>query len=323
MIPGLALSLALACLAWFLGFSMPIVGAPIVGILLGMGVAFWKRPPTFEAGIRAAGKTGLKAAIILLGFGMNLGNVARAGVDSLLVLCFTLLAAFLTALLASRLLGLRGNQPILIAFGTAICGGSAIAAVAPIVEASDEEVAHAISTIFLFNVLAVFLFPALGHLIGLGDRGFGLWAGTAINDTSSVVAAAYSWSDSAGAYATVVKLTRTLFIIPLTLGLALLRNRGFAGAGSGFHAGKVFPWFVVGFLASSLARTLGLIPDSLSDSLAVGGKFLIVVAMAAIGLNTDLVKLLRNGRKPIVLGLACWAAVALTSLAAQGLTGTW
>ena len=139
---------------------------------------------------------------------------------------FTLTAAFGTAYLVGRALGLDKNTKILIGVGTSICGGSAIAATAPVIEADDKEVAFAISTIFLFNIIAVFVFPALGHLFKMSEDQFGLWAGTAINDTSSVVAAAFSYSDQAGRYATIVKLTRTLMIIPITLVLAFTRRHG-------------------------------------------------------------------------------------------------
>jgi len=147
-------------------------------------------------------------------------------------------------------LGLDANTKILIGVGTSICGGSAIAATAPVIEADDKEVAFAISTIFLFNIIAVFVFPALGHLMKMSDDQFGLWAGTAINDTSSVVAAAFSYSDSAGRYATIVKLTRTLMIIPVTLVLAFSRKRGAGKNAGSVELGKIFPWFVLGFLAA-------------------------------------------------------------------------
>jgi uncharacterized membrane protein YadS len=369
---GIGLSLLAALAAWTAGRALPVIGGPVFGILFGMVLAFWKRPPRFQKGIQFSSKKLLQAAIVLLGFEMDLASVARTGAESLLVLVFTLLAAFLAALFLSRFLRVGGRTAVLIGVGTAICGGSAIAAVSPIVEARDEEVAHAISTIFLFNVVAVFLFPFLGRLLGLSDHGFGLWAGTAINDTSSVVAAGYSYSDAAGSYATIVKLTRTLLIIPVCLVLAFAKRRRAApaggaaleaagtaqdaapaggaaleaasavggaaqeaapaggaaqaapaGRGGAFSFAKVFPWFVLGFLLASVARTTGLLPAGLPAFLGASGKFLIIVAMSAIGLNTNLVRLLRNGARPIALGLGCWAAVALVSLAVQRLAGGW
>jgi len=320
-LPGVGLALAVAVPAWMLGRHLPLVGGPVCAILLGMLLAFWPRPGRFAPGLRFCARKLLQAAIILLGFEMNLDNVWNVGTQSLLVMFFTLSASFLAAWLAGRLLRLEGNTAILVGVGTAICGGSAIAATAPVIRAGEKEVSYSISTIFLFNVAAVFLFPLAGHLLGMSDTGFGMWAGTAINDTSSVVAAGYSYSDAAGDFATIVKLTRTLMIVPVTLVLALYTAR--RSAGSGFSFVRVFPWFVLGFLGASLVRTLGVVSPALGAGLAQTGKFAIVTAMAAIGLNSDLRQMARNGLRPLVLGLACWGAVAFTSLLAQNLIGLW
>jgi len=316
---GALLTLALAIPAWLLGKLVPIVGAPIFAILIGMLLSFIKRPIYLEQGIRFSSKKILQYSIVFLGFSLDLGVVARVGLQSLSVMLFTLTAAFATAYLVGRALGLDANTKILIGVGTSICGGSAIAATAPVIEADDKEVAFAISTIFLFNIIAVFVFPALGHLMKMSDDQFGLWAGTAINDTSSVVAAAFSYSDSAGRYATIVKLTRTLMIIPVTLVLAFSRKRGAGKNAGSVELGKIFPWFVLGFLAASLIRTIGALPSEFYPVLNDVGKFGICAAMVAIGLNTKPRELIENGMRPILLGLACWAAVALVSLAVQGI----
>jgi uncharacterized integral membrane protein (TIGR00698 family) len=321
---GVLLTVVLAIPAWLLGKLVPVVGAPIFAILIGMLLSFVKRPLYLDQGIRFSGKKILQYSIVFLGFSLDLGVVVRVGTQSLAVMLFTLAAAFTTAYLVGKALALDANAKILIGVGTAICGGSAIAATAPIIEADDKEVAFAISTIFLFNIIAVFIFPALGHLMKMSDDQFGLWAGTAINDTSSVVAAAFSYSDQAGRYATIVKLTRTLMIIPITLVLAFSRKRGAGkhggtvGAAGGFHFARIFPWFVLGFLATSLVRTVGLLPSGSYSILNDIGKFGICVAMVAIGLNTKPREFIQNGARPILLGLACWAAVALVSLAVQG-----
>ncbi len=315
---GISIAFVLAVPAWLLGGLVPIVGAPVFAILIGMALSFVKRPAVLEGGIRFSGKLVLQYSIIFLGFSLDLGVVLRVGAQSLGVMLFTLSAAFVTAYLAGRALRLDTNLKILIGVGTSICGGSAIAATAPVIGASDEDVTFSISTIFLFNVIAVFLFPALGHLMRMSSNAFGLWAGTAINDTSSVVAAAFSYGDAAGRFATVVKLTRTLMIIPVTLALASVRARGAKAQRAHVHIVKIIPWFVLGFLAASLVRSASLLPDAASSALTEIGKFGICVAMAAIGLNANPVKLLRNGVRPILLGLACWAAVALVSLAVQG-----
>lgn len=321
-IPGLLLTTVIALPAWYLGKAVPIIGGPVFGILLGILLAFYKRPAVLEGGIKFTSKKILQAAIILLGFEMNLYNIFKVGSQSLVVMLFTLTAAFLTAWLVGRGLRLQGNTATLIGVGTAICGGSAIAATAPVIKADDKEIAYSISTIFLFNIAAVFLFPLLGHLLHMNDTGFGIWAGTAINDTSSVVAAGYSYSDAAGSLATIVKLTRTLMIIPITLVLGIITSRKTAQQSS-FQLAKIFPWFVLGFLAAAILNTIGLLSAETAKQLAQLGKFFIVMAMTAIGLNTNIKQLIGNGIRPIILGLCCWASVALTSLLVQYFMHLW
>ena len=308
--------------AWLLGTFIPLVGGPVFGILLGMIAACWKRPKTYDAGIHFAAKSLLQISIILLGFEMNLYNVFKVGSQSLYIIFFTLTTAFITAWLVGRYLNLPANTSILIGIGTAICGGSAIAAAAPVLSASDKDVAYSISTIFLFNIAAVFIFPFAGHLLGMSDIGFGMWAGTAINDTSSVVAAGYSYSNEAGNFATIVKLTRSLMIIPLTLALAIYTARKNANH-THFSVFTIFPWFILGFLVASIISTTGFISPSICKTLAQTGKFFIIMALTAIGLNTHLKHLISNGIKPILLGLSCWLAVALVSLVAQHYLLIW
>lgn len=213
---------------------------------------------------------------------------------------------------------LDGNTKTLIGVGSCICGGSAIAATAPVINASDEEVAHSISTIFLFNVIAAFLFPFLGHVFHMSDQSFGLWAGTAVNDTSSVVAAGYSFSNAAGNLAVIVKLTRTLMIVPITLILAVYTSKKSASGKKGnYNFVKIFPWFVLGFVAASVVNTFFKLPSGMGSFLSQAGKFMIVMAMASIGLNTNIVKLIKNGARPILLGFICWVVLSLTSLGVQ------
>ena len=328
MISGLLTCFIIAIPAWALGKLFPIIGGPVFGILFGIILAFFKRPEKLEKGIKYTSKAILQYSIILLGFEMNLFNIIKVGGQSLLVMIFTLSASFLTAFFVGKALKIDGKTTTLIGVGTSICGGSAIAATAPVIRAEDEDVAQAISTIFLFNIIAGFIFPALGHMIGLSDVGFGMWAGTAINDTSSVVAAGASWSSAAGnntalAFATIVKLTRTLMIVPITLVLAIYTSRKIARENSteGFSFTKVFPWFVLGFVLTAILNTFLPIPDDFSALLVQIGKFMIVMAMTAIGLNTNLKKLLTNGIKPIGLGLCCWFMVAVVSLIVQRVIG--
>jgi uncharacterized integral membrane protein (TIGR00698 family) len=315
--PGVALALLIALPSWFLGRSIPIVGAPIFAIGIGMALSFLRRPQSLEIGLAFTGKKVLQYSIVFLGFGLDLGVVARVGVESLSVMVFTIAAALITAFFLGKLLRLDPKINILVGVGTAICGGSAIAAAAPVIDANEDEVAFSISTIFLFNIIAVFLFPLLGRLMGMSQHSFGLWAGTAVNDTSSVVAAAFSYGDEAGRYATVVKLTRTLMIIPITLALAFRQwKRGMTHGGS-LGLGRIVPWFVLAFLAASLVRTAFGIRAESASTLSEIGKLGICVAMAAIGLRSNPIKLVRKGARPILLGLACWAVVAMVGLAVQ------
>lgn len=317
-LPGILLAFAIAAPAWLLGTRIPVIGAPVLGILIGILLSGWKRPDIFKTGIAYTSKKILQYSIILLGFDMNLFQIINTGRETIILLAFTLTATFLTAAIAGRALKVNTNSKILIGVGSAICGGSAIAATAPVIKAKDEEIAQAISTIFLFNVIAAFLFPFIGHVLNLNDHTFGLWAGTAINDTSSVVAAGFSFSDAAGSLAVIVKLTRTLMIIPVTLVLAFFTSRkSLKEEKSDYNILKIFPWFVIGFLLAAVLNTFAPIPDEVSLSLTKMGKFLIVMAMASIGLNTDIIKLIKNGARPILLGLVCWFVLALTSLTVQ------
>lgn len=319
-LPGIALAAVIAVPAWLIGKMVPVVGSPVLGILFGMLLAFWKRPRLLNEGIGYTSKKLLQYSIILLGFDMNLFNVFAVGKQTLVLMAFTLTAAFLTAFFAGKLLKIDGNTKTLIGVGSAICGGSAIAATAPVIHADNEEVARSISTIFLFNVIAAFLFPFLGHAFGMSDRSFGLWAGTAVNDTSSVVAAGYTFSSAAGDLAVIVKLTRTLMIVPVTLVLALYTGKKDAGKREGgYSLRRIFPWFVLGFVAASVVNTFAALPAGMGGFLSQAGKFMIVMAMAAIGLNTNLVKLVKSGGRPILLGLICWAVLAATSLGVQRL----
>ena len=317
------LSLAIAAVGFIVGRLTPVVGGAVFSIGLGICAAsIWKRPALFNPGIRFTSRTVLQAAVILLGFEMSISNVLVVGRQSFSLILVTILTAFATVFLAGWMLKVKGTLQILIGAGTAICGGSAIAAASSAIQAEDQDISYSISTIFLFNVLAVFIFPPLGRMLGLSDSGFGMWAGTAINDTSSVVAASYAFSDAAGGFATVVKLTRSLMIVPITLLLAI----GYAGRNGGGNlasAFKAFPWFVVGFLGAAVIRSLNLIPVELAQNLVWVGKFLIMGAMAAIGLNTNLQKFITAGPRALALGGITWLAVMLSSLAIQITGNMW
>ena len=321
--PGLILAIVVALVALGLGRLMPLVGGPVFGIVLGILIRNLVAPGVqFTPGIQFAGKQILQWSIIALGFGLSLNQVAKTGLESLSVTLVTMTVAFLAAWGLGRALKVRDKLKILIGVGTAICGGSAIAAVTPIIKPDENDTAFAISTIFLFNLVAVLLFPLLGHLLHLSDLGFGLWAGTAINDTSSVVAAGYSFSKEAGDYATIVKLTRATLIIPVCLVLAFaVAWREKKKGSSDFSLRRIFPWFILWFLVASALRTAGLVPAAALPAIHVLAEFLIIVALTAIGLSANLRKMASTGLRPILLGLGVWAAVSISSLLVQLVIG--
>lgn len=228
--PRFLLCLIIAIPCWLLGMVLPIVGGPVFAILAGMVIAlFYKQKTATQAGITYTSKKILQLAVILLGFGLNLSEIARVGASSLPIIISTISTSLLMSFLLYKLMRTSANISVLVGVGSSICGGSAIAATAPVIGADDEEIAQSISVIFLFNVIAALVFPTLGGMFGLSNEGFGLFAGTAVNDTSSVTAAASAWDGMhPGAntleQATIVKLTRTLAIIPITLILALWRT---------------------------------------------------------------------------------------------------
>ena len=317
--PGILACLCIAVPAWFLGRTFEVVGGPVFAILLGMVMAlFWKEQGRARAGITFTSKKILQLAVVLLGFGMNLSSVAKVGAQSLPIILSTITTSLVAAFVLHKLLHMDAKISTLIGVGSSICGGSAIAATAPVIGADDEEIAQSISVIFLFNVLAALTFPTLGGMLGLSNEGFGLFAGTAVNDTSYVTAAAAAWDGIHGSNtldtAAIVKMTRTLAIIPITLVLAFLRTRqeekSVRGTGVTVSLKKIFPWFVLFFVLASVVTTLLPLPAAVTGFLKSASKFFIVMAMAAIGLNTDVVKLVRTGGKPIFMGFCCWVAIA-------------
>ncbi|WP_244834062.1 YeiH family protein [Clostridium sp. BJN0001] len=323
---GIALSFLIGLVAWFLGKQFSIIGGPVFGIILGLIIAFIPRKEYFETGIKFTSKKILQYAIVLLGFSMNLYQIYRVGSQSLIIIVSTISTSLIVSYVFSRIMKIESNTAILIGVGSSICGGSAIAATAPVIDADDSDIARSISVIFLFNIIAAFAFPIIGSMFHFSDTGFGMWAGTAINDTSSVVAAGETWSSMYGNnvalnYATIVKLTRTLAIIPITLFLAFYRSKKQVATSVKFT--KVFPWFVLFFLLASVLSTFLNLSVSITKPLTELGKFCITMAMGAIGLNTNIVKLIKTGGKPIILGLFCWIAIIFVSLFMQHLLHIW
>ena len=305
--PGIALAAVLAIPCYFAGTLLPVVGGPVFGILLGMIIAvFWRnRPDTVQKGIQFTSKKILQYAVILLGFGLNLMQIAQVGVTSLPVICSTIATSLIVGYVGCKLMRVPGKTATLVAVGSSICGGSAIAATAPVIKADDEEVAQSISVIFLFNVIAALIFPTLGTLLGMTNDGFGLFAGTAVNDTSSVTAAAAAWDgmhegSNALDYATIVKLTRTLAIIPITLVLAFWgihkakKDAAQQGEGKlgGFSLKRAFPMFILWFLVAACITTIcsaAGVDAEVFSPLKWLSKYFIIMAMLCIGLNTDIV----------------------------------
>lgn len=321
---GLLLAAGLAVVSTILGKWLPTVGGPVFAILLGLAIRnSMGMVPVFQPGLAFASKKVLQWSIIALGFGLSFTQVVQTGLESLWVTLITMAAAFIVAGVLGRILRVPDKLLTLIGVGTAICGGSAIAAVAPIIKPEEHETAFAISTIFLFNVVAVLVFPFFGHMLNMSDIGFGLWAGTAINDTSSVVAAAYSYSTEAGDYATIVKLTRATFIIPICLFYVFLEVKRQKQEGTGFSIRRLIPWFIVWFVVASAVRSTGILPTEVLNILQFLAKFLMVLALAAIGLSSNMRVMARTGWQPVALGLGVWIAVTLTSLAVQMYSGAW
>lgn len=336
---GLLLCLAIAAPSWLLGKRFPVVGGAVIAILAGMVIALFLRSRSrLESGIKFASKKILQWAVILLGFGMNLRVVIETGKQSLPIILCTIATSLVIAAALHRALRIPGNISTLVGVGSSICGGSAIAATAPVIDADDKEVAQAISVIFFFNVLAAVLFPLLGSMLGFdtgSGEAFGVFAGTAINDTSSVTAAASTWDSmwNLGSAtldkAVTVKLTRTLAIIPITLALALMRARRektAGGTGKALRLRDIFPFFILYFVAASVVTTVALrmgVPAAVFGPVKELSKFFIVVAMAAIGLNSNLVELIKTGGKPLALGACCWVGITVVSLVLQRTLGIW
>ena len=331
--PGVLVCLGISAPCWLLGRAVPVVGGPVFAILAGMAAAlFWREKGAAGPGIAFTSRKVLQYAVVLLGFGLDLSEIARVGLQSLPIILSTITISLAAAFLLRKTLRVGTNISILVGVGSSVCGGSAIAATAPVIGADDEEIAQAISVIFLFNVAAALLFPTLGNMLGLSNEGFGLFAGTAINDTSSVTAAASTWDSLHGTggavleRATIVKLTRTLAIIPITLALALRRASGARQGGEGFSLKRVFPFFILFFVLASVVTTAAVLAGADAGLFAPFkelSKFFIIMAMGAIGLNTDLVKLARSGGRPILMGLCCWAAITAVSLAMQRALNIW
>jgi len=346
---GIGICIAVAAVATVLAgfsigsFNLEVIGAPVFAILIGMIITLVKpdfaTSRIFADGIKFTSKKILQWAVIILGFSLNLGKILEVGSKSLPVIVSTIGISLVVAYIMMKILKMDGKVSCLIGVGSSICGGSAIAATAPVIDADDKEVAQAISVIFLFNVLAALIFPTFGHAIGFGSEGFAIFAGTAVNDTSSVTACAATGENLYGVEgileaAVTVKLTRTLAIIPITLVLAIYRTikaKKSGGEAGNFSIKSIFPFFILYFILAAVITTIfGNIEGGAVATFYMGqfvpamkflAKFFIAMAMCAIGLNTNIVDLVKKGGKPILMGFVCWVSITAMSIGVQKLVG--
>lgn len=354
-IPGVIVALVIAAIAKFIEGLLPIhlIGASVIALFIGMFLNSYWKPASLKPGLKFTSKKILKFAIVLLGASLSIGTILNVGKLSLTVMLFTLLTCFGGGYFIGKALGLDWKLSNLISAGTGICGGSAIAAIAPVIDADDTDIAYAMSATFLFDMAMIVLFPIMGHALGLSDMAYGLWAGTAVNDTSSVVAAGYAFSEGAGDFATMVKLTRTLAIIPTVLVFTFvnlhvqrknisrqkvlnhLNNKAtkyevnqLDQIGQAAEPEKkttnffsLFPWFIAGFLALAILNSLHLFPAEFSLFAKDFSKFLMVAALAAIGMNTEFKDMKKAGFSPMLHGFIISLLVVVVAILVEFMIG--
>lgn len=322
--PGLLLVTAIAGLISLvfpngIGLISPVVISLLAGLMIGNTL---KVNPMYKAGISYAVKVLLKVAMILLGLRFSFRQLLQLGFCGLSLIVVCIVAAGLATYCMAKTLRVSPRLAALIGVGTVICGNSAIMATAPVIHADDEEVAVAVSTITVFGMLATFLYPVIGNLLQLSDTVFGFWAGTSINDTSQVVAAAFAYSPKAGEIATLVKITRNLLMGPIIvlIGLFFARKQGET---ANVSMAKVFPWFVLGFVALSAVNSLGIVPSGIRQFAQAISIFIIQMVLVGVGLNTDLRRIRNMGMKGFIVGLVAALVVSLFSICSIHLTQNW
>lgn len=320
---GIAICFALAALSLWLENLIPggLLGASIIALFSGTIINSFFHPAWIKPALKFTSKRILKVAIILLGASLSINTVMSVGAQTFLVMIFTFAMCFGGGYFVRKLFKLNWKLGNLISAGTGICGGSAVAAIAPVIDADDKDIAFAMSSTFLFDMVMIALYPLMGKALGMGDTGYGIWAGTSVNDTASVVASGYAFSEAAGDLATIVKLTRTIAIIPTVLVFAYVGTRmkqkqmQAATGNKKVNIVKIVPWFICGFLALALINSAGLIPADVSALMKHASKFLMVSALAAIGLNTSLLDFKKAGLAPMFYGVTIDTLVTLTALA--------
>lgn len=318
---GIILSVIVAVIGIFVSNYVPmnLISGSVFALLIGMTLnPMVTEVGGFSKGLKFVSKKVLMISIILMGFNLSIKEVTNVGKYSLFVMCFTLFTAFFFGHYIGKLFNMNWKLSSLIAAGTGICGGSAIASIAPTIEAEPSDIAYSISATFLFDILMVILFPIAGKYFGMSDLGYGLWTGTAVNDTSSVVAAGYAFSDAAGNFALIVKLTRTLSIVPVVMIFSYINSKTKANTErQKVDVKKIFPWFILIFIAVVLINSTGFIPAGVGTSLSSLSKFLMVMALAAIGLSTNFKEMSKSGFLPMVHGFIISLLVVVVSFAVQ------
>lgn len=330
-LPGVILTIILAIISVFISNFIPyhLISAGVFALLIGMVLnPITSKHSYLKEGMTFVSKKILKFAIILMGLTLSFSQVLQVGKYSIIVMTFTLISAFGGGYLLGKVFKMDWKLSSLISAGTGICGGSAIAAIAPTIDAKDSTIAYAISATFLFDIIMVILFPLMGNFFGMSDLGFGLWAGTAVNDTSSVVAAGYAFSDAAGNYAMIVKLTRTLSIVPVVLIFSYINARLVAKNNNEnkdnskkVDIKKIFPWFILMFLVMVAIKSTGIVSDTLSSSVSDLSKFFMIMSLGAIGLNTNFKEVSKSGFKPMLHGFIISALVVVVSFVVQMFLG--
>lgn len=292
-------------------FCLSPYGSPPIALALGLVLAFTVTNP-FPKLTGKPTKYLLQASVVLLGFGMNLGAVYKAGKDGILFTIATIFGTLILGYFVGKLLNVQRKTSALISSGTAICGGSAIAAVGPSIKADTEQMSVALATIFVLNSVALFVFPIIGHLVGLSQTQFGVWCAIAIHDTSSVVGAAGTYGTEALAIATTVKLARALWIAPIALLFAYLyRDRS-----SDAKMKLKVPWFIFLFLLATVIRTYmpATVPPSIFDSLVNLAKAGMTLTLFLIGASLSRKTLKAVGVRPLVQGIILWIVISVVGL---------
>jgi uncharacterized integral membrane protein (TIGR00698 family) len=317
-VPGILFLMAIGILSNSLGKDYPLIGGAVIAIVIGILIRqFLGVPAIFADGINYTLKKLLKLAIILLGFSLSFSQIFNVGLKSLIIVLVAVVVGIFLTYFVGRLFGLQGNIPLLISLGTGICGATAIATTGPIIKAKDEDIVYAVNTIFAFNVLAVLIYPLIGHLLSLPDNQFGVWAGTAIHDTSSVVAAGYSYSNTAGDASVVVKLIRTLMLVPVAVILSIyisVKGTKMDHDTNKVKISKVFPYFILIFAGAAALNTVVPLPQTFVDTSSDLAKFIILMVMASVGLGTNFKKIKSVGIRPLLVGLLSSVIMGTTSL---------